>query len=556
MRKPLLVGEHGDEAVQLAVEHEAAHDLAAVGLEAAVHVVQAEPRHPARDPVEELRRDAARERIAPPRLPARDEVEALVELREQVRDLGRVVLQVAVDRDHDVAARPAANPAASAAALPKLRRSRTTRTLSSRACSRVSAANDVVGRAVVDVDGLPLSPSGSSAACELLVEQRRRCAPRCGRGRRPRSRRLVCVAPMAALLTIEEALRGDPRARPAAAGGGGAARGGGRPRARRGRARGGRPAAVPKLGDGRVRRARGRHARARCRWSSGSPPGAPATRPLAAGRGDGDRHRRRRPGRCRRRRPDRARCRERRHNRDCRASSSPARTFGRAAATSPRATWSCARERARRLPSSARSPPRASLTCSCAQAAARRRRLDGHASCAGRASRSSRARSSRRTASCSLPRSRSRARWSTPPDSVRRRRGRSPRGARARARAPTCSSPPGGVSVGPHDLVRTIEAELGVEEVFWRVAVKPGKPISFGVRDGTLVFGLPGNPSRRSCASSCSCGRRCCALQGAREPGPAFAPGELAAAVRRNPERDEFLRARSGSTASASCSSR
>jgi molybdopterin molybdotransferase len=52
----------------------------------------------------------------------------------------------------------------------------------------------------------------------------------------------------------------------------------------------------------------------------------------------------------------------------------------------------------------------------------------------------------------------------------------------------------GGVSVGPHDLVRQIEAELGVEEVFWRVAIKPGKPISFGVRDATLVFGLPGNP--------------------------------------------------------------
>src|SRR5207248_3031695 len=40
----------------------------------------------------------------------------------------------------------------------------------------------------------------------------------------------------------------------------------------------------------------------------------------------------------------------------------------------------------------------------------------------------------------------------------------------------------GGVSVGPHDLVRRVEADLGVEEVFWRVAVKPGKPISFGVR--------------------------------------------------------------------------
>src|SRR5262249_60947213 len=52
----------------------------------------------------------------------------------------------------------------------------------------------------------------------------------------------------------------------------------------------------------------------------------------------------------------------------------------------------------------------------------------------------------------------------------------------------------GGVSVGPHDLVRRVEADLGVEEVFWRVAVRPGKPVAFGVRGPTLVFGLPGNP--------------------------------------------------------------
>src|SRR5213592_4193189 len=39
----------------------------------------------------------------------------------------------------------------------------------------------------------------------------------------------------------------------------------------------------------------------------------------------------------------------------------------------------------------------------------------------------------------------------------------------------------GGVSVGPHDLVRRVLARLGVEEVFWGVAVKPGKPLAFGV---------------------------------------------------------------------------
>jgi molybdopterin molybdotransferase len=52
----------------------------------------------------------------------------------------------------------------------------------------------------------------------------------------------------------------------------------------------------------------------------------------------------------------------------------------------------------------------------------------------------------------------------------------------------------GGVSVGSHDHVKEAFAALGVEERFWGVALKPGKPTWFGVGDGTLVFGLPGNP--------------------------------------------------------------
>ncbi len=52
----------------------------------------------------------------------------------------------------------------------------------------------------------------------------------------------------------------------------------------------------------------------------------------------------------------------------------------------------------------------------------------------------------------------------------------------------------GGVSVGEHDHVRGALAELGVEERFWGVALKPGKPTLFGARAETLVFGLPGNP--------------------------------------------------------------
>jgi molybdopterin molybdotransferase len=102
----------------------------------------------------------------------------------------------------------------------------------------------------------------------------------------------------------------------------------------------------------------------------------------------------------------------------------------------------------------------------------------------------------------------------------------------------------GGVSVGPHDLVRRIEAELGVEEVFWRVAIKPGKPVSFGVRGGTLVFGLPGNPVSSLVGCELFAKPALRALQGLREPLPRFEPGRLASPLRRNDARDELVRAR------------
>jgi len=102
----------------------------------------------------------------------------------------------------------------------------------------------------------------------------------------------------------------------------------------------------------------------------------------------------------------------------------------------------------------------------------------------------------------------------------------------------------GGVSVGPHDLVRRILAELGVEEVFWGVAVKPGKPLAFGMRGTTLVFGLPGNPVSSLVGYELFVRPALLALQGASTPGPVFREGRLATGVRRNAQRDEFVRAR------------
>jgi molybdopterin molybdotransferase len=102
----------------------------------------------------------------------------------------------------------------------------------------------------------------------------------------------------------------------------------------------------------------------------------------------------------------------------------------------------------------------------------------------------------------------------------------------------------GGVSVGSHDLVRNVARELGVEERFWRIALRPGKPMIFGIRAPTLMFGLPGNPVSTLVCFELFVRPALFGLQGAGEIRPAFATGVLAGAVPRNPERDEMIRVR------------
>jgi molybdopterin molybdotransferase len=102
----------------------------------------------------------------------------------------------------------------------------------------------------------------------------------------------------------------------------------------------------------------------------------------------------------------------------------------------------------------------------------------------------------------------------------------------------------GGVSMGPHDLVRRVAAELGVVEVFWGVAVKPGKPLAFGVHGSTLVFGLPGNPVSSLVGTLLFVRPALLARQGHARPRPSYLGGRLSAPIRRNSHRDEFVRAR------------
>jgi len=64
----------------------------------------------------------------------------------------------------------------------------------------------------------------------------------------------------------------------------------------------------------------------------------------------------------------------------------------------------------------------------------------------------------------------------------------------ARARGADLLVTTGGVSVGEHDLVRDVLGDQGLELDFWRIAMRPGKPLLFGRVGATPVLGLPGNP--------------------------------------------------------------
>jgi len=52
----------------------------------------------------------------------------------------------------------------------------------------------------------------------------------------------------------------------------------------------------------------------------------------------------------------------------------------------------------------------------------------------------------------------------------------------------------GGASVGKHDLVKNVLKKLGMKLIFWKVAMRPGKPLIFGKLNKTLILGFPGNP--------------------------------------------------------------
>ncbi len=102
----------------------------------------------------------------------------------------------------------------------------------------------------------------------------------------------------------------------------------------------------------------------------------------------------------------------------------------------------------------------------------------------------------------------------------------------------------GGASVGDHDIVGKVAGEMGLERAFWKIAMRPGKPLMAGKFGGSVLLGLPGNP-----VSAIVCGHLFMlpmirAMQGL---VPGAAPRErgiLAADIAPNGPREHYMRAK------------
>ncbi|WP_128892688.1 molybdopterin molybdotransferase MoeA [Erythrobacter sp. HKB08] len=102
----------------------------------------------------------------------------------------------------------------------------------------------------------------------------------------------------------------------------------------------------------------------------------------------------------------------------------------------------------------------------------------------------------------------------------------------------------GGASVGDHDLVRPALAEIGATIDFWRVAMKPGKPLMVATRGSQLILGLPGNPVSSFVTGFLFALPAVRAMAGASDPFPKVTMRPCATALPANGKRRQFLRAR------------
>ncbi len=102
----------------------------------------------------------------------------------------------------------------------------------------------------------------------------------------------------------------------------------------------------------------------------------------------------------------------------------------------------------------------------------------------------------------------------------------------------------GGASVGDHDLVGPVAESLGLERAFWKIAMRPGKPLMAGRVSGTPMLGLPGNPVSSIVCAHLFVRPMVRALQGRPDVAPVEHSATLGADVDANGPRTHYMRAR------------
>lgn len=100
----------------------------------------------------------------------------------------------------------------------------------------------------------------------------------------------------------------------------------------------------------------------------------------------------------------------------------------------------------------------------------------------------------------------------------------------------------GGASVGDRDFIPSVAQENGFEQIFWRVAQKPGKPLFFSHRERKVLLGLPGNPGAVLVGMEVHARTILNLLEGQSDPLPAWRQGQLTGPVEVDARRDRLVR--------------
>ncbi|MCQ4628873.1 molybdopterin molybdotransferase MoeA [Shinella sp. CPCC 100929] len=101
----------------------------------------------------------------------------------------------------------------------------------------------------------------------------------------------------------------------------------------------------------------------------------------------------------------------------------------------------------------------------------------------------------------------------------------------------------GGASVGDHDRVRPALQALGLSFNFWKIRMRPGKPLMFGALGSMPVLGLPGNPVSALVCALLFLKSAIAAMTGGDASGPRFETARLTSPIGKTGERDDYLRA-------------